>query len=301
MKLTLSQSIEGVTLAKTAAGFSQATLDIHTNGWRILQGFIDPGTHIDEITKHDLVAFFAWLNDGYLTASGDRLGQYSLYNIHSALCALWKWAYEEEFTPANIMLAIPRPKLVEPVIEPFSKGDVEALLQACRLSRSTATRDRAILLTLLSTGLRATELCGIQIKDVSLRQNSVKVLGKGKRERIARFGKRTAKAIWLHIQTIESKTEDTFLFASSDDPLTRYGLHRLLCRLGKRAKIKDCNPHRFRHTFAINYLRNGGDLFTLQALMGHSSLEMVRRYARVAAIDCAAAHERADPVDNWRL
>jgi len=88
----------------------------------------------------------------------------------------------------------------------------------------------------------------------------------------------------------------------SDDRITqsRSGIWKLLSRLGKRAGVPT-NPHKFRHTFATNYLRNGGDLLTLQTLLGHTSLEMVQLYARIVAADCAREHEKADPVDNWKL
>lgn len=78
-------------------------------------------------------------------------------------------------------------------------------------------------------------------------------------------------------------------------------LSEMFRNLGKRAGVKNVHPHRFRHTFAIQYLRNAGDPYTLQAMLGHSTMEMVRHYLKLAQVDLELAHRRASPVDNWRL
>jgi len=178
-------------------------------------------------------------------------------------------------------------------------------------TRPTAERDRLIILTLLSTGIRAEELCGIKFKDLDLEGRTIKVAGKGrgrgKKERMVHFGKTTARAFWRYLspRMKQLHPDDPMFTVGADDlphVMSRDYLWKLVHRIGERAGLqKDVGPHLFRHTFATNYLRNGGDLFTLQNLLGHTSLEMVKRYAQIVAADCARVHEQADPVDHWRL
>ncbi len=82
-------------------------------------------------------------------------------------------------------------------------------------------------------------------------------------------------------------------------PFTRDNLGNLLKRIGDRAGVSNIHPHRFRHTFAINYLRNGGNVFALQAMLGHTTLDMVKRYLQIMQIDLEREQQKASPVDNW--
>lgn len=152
-------------------------------------------------------------------------------------------------------------------------------------------------------------ICSIHFSDLNLKVNSVRLRGKGSgrdgMERLTYFSKRTSQALWKYLlPRLETIRENEVVFvageASEQNELDRNALRKMLSRLGERAGVANVHPHRFRHTFAINCLRNGGDVFTLQALLGHSSLEMVKRYARVAQADCEASH-RTSPVDNWKL
>jgi integrase/recombinase XerD len=102
--------------------------------------------------------------------------------------------------------------------------------------------------------------------------------------------------------TIDRDQSDQPLFqVDTGGQMDKDNVLHLLYAIGERGKVHDVHPHRFRHTFAIQYLRNGGDVFTLQRLLGHTSLEMTRRYLDLAMIDDERAHKKASPVDNWRL
>jgi site-specific recombinase XerD len=221
--------------------------------------------------------------------------------------------------------AIPRPKPEQTAIVPYSKEDVQAMLAVCKKSkpytrsgkrqcsntRPTAERDRAIILLLLDTGVRVSEvtgdpkndLLGLRIQDVDRRNLRIKVMGKGSKERILPISSSTSKAIWRYLlqRPNADPIESLFLSSKDDYPLTRSGILQLIRRLGQRAGIPDAYPHRFRHTFAINFLRNGGNALELKRLLGHSTLEMVQRYVSIAQVDVENAHKRASPVSNWHL
>jgi len=130
------------------------------------------------------------------------------------------------------------------------------------------------------------------------------VYGKGTKERILAIGRRTCKAIWRYLATREDYLPSDPLFAQHDDltkPLSRRALHTLISRIGERAQIQGVHPHRFRHTFAIIFLRNGGDIYSLQAMLGHTGLDMVREYLAIVEADVANAHRKASPIDNWGI
>jgi integrase/recombinase XerD len=156
--------------------------------------------------------------------------------------------------------------------------------------------------------LRASEFSSLRISDVDLVTGRVIIRtgkeggAKGGQGRIVFVGNEIRRSLWKYLKDRpDAHDPEAPLFLNNQQqPYCRNSLRLFITKLGKRLGIK-AHPHKFRHTFAINYLRNGGDVFTLQDLLGHHSLEMVRHYARLAEVDIAAAHKRASPVDNWRL
>jgi len=237
-------------------------------------------------------------------------------NYYIGLASLWTWALGEGLARRHVVRDLPPPKPEVRAVEPFTLQEIKAILGAVARSRiyrsSTglardhalrqADRNRAILLLLLDTGMRASELTHLQLQHVDLKAGKVMVMGKGNKERSVPISSRTGQALWRYLaQREERRPHDPVFITSSGAGLSRRDLYHRLHEIGKRGGVGDVHPHRFRHTFAILYLRNGGDVYTLQAILGHTTLEMVRHYARIAQTDVETAHRRASPVENLRL
>ena len=167
-----------------------------------------------------------------------------------------------------------------------------------------ADRNRLIILILLDTGVRVGELARLNVDDLNMETCEVLVRpfrsSIKSRPRTVYIGKRTQKELWKYLLGREKIKNDPLLLSVSGRRMSADGIKHLIRRVSIRAGVP-AHPHAFRHTFAIEYLRNNGDIFTLQRLMGHSTLEMVRHYLALANTDMEAAHRRASPVDNWRL
>jgi integrase/recombinase XerD len=329
--LSLSRAIEGFQLDLAARHLSPHTVADYTNSLRRLQTFFshperstaeskDP--MVATITADDLRRFMADLEilrapAGVARRPAQALSKKQCLNIHTGLSAFWTWLVRQHYADQHLLRLIARPKPEKRAIEPLTKDEIDALLRACERSRSyrrpgkresdhtrpTGPRDRAIILLLLDTGLRASELCDLQIRHFDSKNKRILAFGKGDKERSLPVGPATAKALWTYIvaERREARVNEPLFIGRGDVPLTRSGLLQLLRALGKKAGIPDCHPHRFRHTFAINYLRNGGDAYALQMSLGHESMEMVRRYLSLASADLAVVHQRASPVEKWRL
>ena len=167
-----------------------------------------------------------------------------------------------------------------------------------RLLGLATVRDRAILLLLLDTGLRVAEAAGIRLGDLRP-DGSVKVLGKGAKERIVPIGSTARGAIVRYLGQRGPGAPDAPLFLGRRGALDWRGMQQVLKRLKTRAGITGrCSPHSLRHTFARSYLVNGGDAFSLQQILGHTTLDMVKRYVSLADADVAAKHRVASPADR---
>jgi len=282
--LTLAQAIDEFFIAKRAAHLSPNTINDYSLTMRRFKAFVGPEIPIGEITASHVRSFLAQLSVSAKTA----------LNAYVALSSLWTWAIADGLVVDHVVRRVTPPKPEVRLIPPFSLDDIQRILAA--IDRD-ALRNRSILLFLLDTGVRASELTGIQLCD--LRGESVTVLGKGSKEREVPLSERTLRAVLDYLALRRHTNKNSPLFAvKGGGPMNRHTLRRMLERLGKRAGVPDTHPHRFRHTFAVNYLRNGGDAISLQKLLGHSTLDMVKRYVLLAAGDLAAIH-RCSAIPRW--
>jgi integrase/recombinase XerD len=201
------------------------------------------------------------------------------------------------------MSRVKMPKVPEVVIPTFSEKEVAKLLAQPNKKTSEGFRDYCILLTLIDTGIRLSELANLRVEDIDYEQNLFKVMGKGQRERFVPFGRRVAKALMKYQMKCRPEPIGTenFWLRRDGRPLLPKRIQKLISAYGKRAGLKRCYAHKLRHTSSVMYLRNGGDVFSLQKKLGHRSLVMTRHYSNLADSDVRAQHLRYGVADRLKI
>jgi len=157
---------------------------------------------------------------------------------------------------------------------------------------------------LLDTGLRLQELSSLAVEDLDMARQVIRVRqGKQQKERLVSFGRSAYSALSKYLDLRQGSSPALWVTQNSK-ALQANGIRLMFERLRKRAGISDVrvSAHTFRHTFAINYLKNGGDVFTLQRILGHATLEMTRRYTNAMDQEYAIERQRLfSPADKWGL
>ena len=305
--ITLAQAIAGYLINLSARHLSQNTVNDYTNTLAKFSNQVTGDLPVSDIGIDQINEFLA---------SQTNLSNKTLSNYHSTLSTFFEWLITSRIIQENPVKFVQRAKPEKRVIDPVPENEIKALLDAVTYSKSYGRRGKktcrnklpgadknvAIILFFLDNGVRVSELCNLQIKDLDLKQQRAFIMGKGSKERFVPFSPRTSQAIWkYHTRRGELFPED-FVFTTENNRQLRRGyIQKTLERATTRAGISHIHPHRLRHTFAVNYLRAGGDVFTLQMILGHEHLEMVRHYSRLAQSDIKKAHRRASPVEFLRL
>ena len=234
-------------------------------------------TTIRQVDPMLLRSFFLWLAESHNPGG--------CHAVYRAVKTMLNWYADEVDGYANPMRRIKAPRVDLQPLDPVS------FIVVAELLRMAGARDRALILFLLDTGVRASELINLLLADVNLLTGEVLIRrGKGGKPRTVYVGRKTRRAIRAFI-----RSGQMYLFESRyREPLTYDGLRAIIIRLAKQAKVQPPTLHSFRRAFALNSLRNGVDVFTLQRLMGHADLQVLTRYLAITERDAQSAPSVVD-------
>lgn len=269
-------------------------------------------THLDGLDALVLRQFFVYVQNA-LPRWGSNHPQASLPasagyvdRFYRALRRFFNWCVEQEYLDESPLVKVRRVHVPDEQPDPFSQDEIERITQVLRAqSGELGRRNRAIVAVLLDTGLRRQELASLTTDDVNLHTGEIFVRrGKGRKRRMVQLGRSARKALrhyWVQDRSHAEGFSYALFLARSGEALTGDGLRLMLARVGHKAQVGPVNPHRFRHTMAVEALRAGMPEIQLMMILGHTSLEMTRRYVKLAGQDLERAASQHSPLDRLKL
>ena len=251
------------------------------------------------------IRHFLWYLSNETHRWGDRTSnvkkpacQTTVNGYYRALNSFFNWLVKEQLVKENPMSGLKKPRPEKKVVQALTKQEIDRLFSVCNGRLIKDLRNKAILSIFLDCGLRFSELTNLKMKDVNMDDGSILVRhGEGNKQRIVRVGTKAQKALWKYLMFRKSDSDALFINRSCG-PLELIGVKALIHAMGRKARV-EVYPHKLRHTFAVSFLRAGGDVFSLKYLLGHSTLTMTQRYVQsLTADDAANAHRKFSPLDN---
>jgi len=275
-------------------GLAENSLHAYRRDLESVEGFLRPrGRTLTTAVADDLRAYLqGQTRDGRSTKTVARR--------YAALRVFLKFLLAEGHDVGPLLQQIERPKPERSLPKVLSRAQVNQLIAAPDPKSMLFARDVAILELLYASGLRASELCDLKLRDTNLQVGCVRVLGKGMKERIVPLGKAANDAIVRYLLDCRPRLERTpserLFLSRTGKPLERVGLWMLIEKYGRKSGLlKSISPHVLRHCFASHLLGGGADLRVVQELLGHSDIATTQIYTHVDQTRLKAVHEKYHP------
>ena len=279
---------------RQARELSARTIEYYACKLRSLQDYLQSRsvTRVQDVTAGHLRQFMV-----HLVETGHNPGGCHCFFRVARAFLRWCWS-EYELTKTNPITKLKAPRIPQQPLEPVPLADIKAMLATCPRRTFTGDRDRAILLALLDTGCRASEFLALDLSGGNLATGAVIIRrGKGGKWRTVFLGAKTRRDV---IRYLRHRTDDGPLWVTVRGRRLGYsGLRQIVRRRAEKAGVSIPSLHSFRRAFALLCLRSGADVYSLQKLMGHTDLSVLRRYLRQTEDDLQKAHQEHGPVDHW--
>ncbi len=255
------------------------------------------GIQMEDVKPSVIARYLHALATNISQATKQKLSSFTVHGHARTIRTFLYWSAKEpqNYLSINVPANIAMPRTTKKIIETFSPIQIKALFASAgqECSPVLVARDKAILALLLDTGIRVSELCDLTLEHIHItaREGHIRVTGKGDKEREIGLGLKTRSYVQAYIKRYRKAPDDEphVFLSRKNTPLTLNGLDQMIYRLAERAKITGvrASAHTFRHTFACNFLLQGGDVYVLSRLMGHSSVQVTEIYARAVKAEQA--------------
>lgn len=291
---------------RQARNLSQSSIVSYREHLRYFHKYLaenHPVACLNDISAKHVTHFILWLGAKENSRKpGEPLSSTTIRKAVISIKTFFKYLYEEGLIENDFYLRIRPPKSRKKVITSLSMTEIQKLLEQPDKTKFDGFRDYVMIMILCDCGLRLSEILNLETIDINYDMATLKVLGKGDKERIVPLGRASFKALKKFLLWRGDVPEQPKVFVNlCGRKLDSRRFQRRLIGFGEKAGIGHVHPHLLRHSFAKNYVIHGGDPFSLQMILGHTTLYMVKNYVTLAQQEVSFQHSKHSVIDNLNI
>lgn len=290
--MIVQRAINEFLTEQRARGNSKNTIIYYERCLGFFAEYYGLNNQVDSITPLDCKKYYFKLCEGNITSI-------TVQTYIRALRAFLTWCYTMEYNTDNIPLIFKLPKAQRKIVDILTDTEIHRLFSCFDKNTFLGLRNYCMCALMIDSGLRLNEVVTLEIENIHIDENYAIVNGKGNKQRIIPLGNQSKTYMIKYMKSLSKGFNGKYLFIKEDTKeLEQTTIKQMFRKLKKKSNIPRLTPHLLRHTFATRYLENGGNIYKLQQILGHTSLEMVKKYLHLANTKVVINFSMYSPLDN---